>query len=233
MLACYDTVICEAIMNKFDTKPQTTSFAMAIASASDASTPLRTRPGSAGRLIVLVPSDLDYSALTRRVWEIAIATGKQVQLLGLCQDIAEEPSLRRQLVTMSALVGDARVTVEAQVEIATNWVDVVKTHYQAGDAIVCFAEQRAGLFHRPLNQILESKLGATIYILSGVYAQSTERSSWLSQLIVWAGSFGILAGFFWLQVRISQLPNDPAQTVLLIISAGVEIWLIWVWNSIF
>jgi hypothetical protein len=233
MLACYDMVICEVIMNKFDTKPQNMPFAMAPSSPSDTATLLRTRPMSASRLIVLVPSDLEYSSLTRRVWELAITTGKHVQLLGLCQDIAEEPSLRRQLVTMSALVGDTRVTVEAKVEIGTNWVDVVKTNYQAGDAIVCFAEQRAGLFHRPLSQILESTLVATIYILSGVYAQSTERSSWLSQLIVWMGSFGILAGFFWLQVRISQLPNDPAQTVLLIISAGVEIWLIWVWNSIF
>ncbi len=220
-------------MNKFDTKPQTISFAMAAASQSDASTPLNTRPVSAGRLIVLVPSDLDYSSLTRRIWQLAIATGKHVQFLGLCQDAAEEPSLRRQLVTMSALVGDTRVTAEAKVEIGTNWVDVVKTHYRAGDMIVCFAEQRAGLFHRPLSQILESNLGATIYILSGLYAQSTSRSHWLSQVIVWVGSFGILAGFFWLQVRISQLPKDPAQTVLLILSAGVEIWLIWVWNSLF
>jgi len=220
-------------MNKFDTKPRTTLFAMATASPSDASTPLSTSPVSAGRLIVLVPSDLDYSSLTRLVWELAIATCKHVQFLGLCQDMAEEPSLRRHLVTMSALVGDTRVTAEAKVEIGMSWVDLVKANYQAGDVIVCFAEQRAGLFHRPLGQILESTLGATVYILSGVYAQSTARSSWLSQIIVWMGSFGILAGFFWLQVRISQLPKDPAQTVLFILSAAVEIWLIWVWNSIF
>jgi hypothetical protein len=233
MVACYDVVNCEANMNKFDTKPQTTSFAMAAASMSDATTPLSTRYISAGRLIILVPSDLEYSSLTRRIWELASTTGKHILFLGLCQDPAEEPSLRRQLVTMSALVGDSKVSTEAKVEIGMNWVNVVKANYQAGDVIVCFAEQRAGLFHRPLSQILESALSATIYILSGVYAQSTERSSWLSQLIVWVGSFGILAGFFWLQVRISQLPNDPAQTILLIISAGVEIWLIWVWNSQF
>lgn len=220
-------------MNKFDTKPQAASFAMATASPSDVSTPLNTRPVSASRLIVLVPSDLDYSSLTRRIWQLAIATGKHVQFLGLCEDAAEEPSLRRQLVTMSALVGDTRVIAEAKVEIGTNWVGIVKTHYQAGDIIVCFAEQRVGLFYRPLSQILESKLGVTIYILSGLYVPSTSRSSGLSQLIIWVGSFAILAGFFWLQVRISQLPNDPAQTVLLILSAGVEVWLIWVWNSIF
>jgi hypothetical protein len=233
MPACYDVVICEANMNRIDTKPQTTSFGMASASLSDASTPPNKRPVSAGRLIVLVPSDLDYSSLTRRVWGLAIATGKHILFLSLCQDAAEEPSLRRQLVTMSALVGDSRVSTEAKVEIGANWVHVVKTNYQAGDIIVCFAEQRAGLFHKPLSQILESTLGVTIYILSGVYAQSAARASWLSQIIVWMGSFGILAGFFWLQARISQLPKDPAQTALLILSAAVEIWLIWVWNSLF
>jgi hypothetical protein len=233
MLACYDVVICEANMNRINTKSQTASFTLAAASMPDTTTPLSTRFISAGRLIILVPPDLDYSPLTHRIWELATTTGKHILFLGLCQDPAEEPSLRRQLVTISALVGDSKVSTEAKVGIGVNWVNVVKANYQAGDVIVCFAEQRAGLFHRPLSQILESTLGATIYILSGVYAQSTERSSWLSQIIVWAGSFGILAGFFWLQVRISQFPKDPAQTVLFILSAAVEVWLIWVWNSQF
>lgn len=220
-------------MNRINTKSQTASFAIATAPRSDASTALNTSRVSAGRLIVLVPADANYSALTRRIWQLAIATGKHILFLSLCQDAAEEPSLRRQLVTVSALVGDGKVSTEAKVEIGTNWVDLVKAHYQAGDVIVCFAEQRAGLFHRPLSQILESNLHASVYILSGLYPQSTSRSNWLSQIIVWMGSFGILAGFFWLQVRISQLPKDPAQTALLILSAAVEIWLIWVWNSLF
>jgi len=231
-------------MNKFDNKPQTTSFAIASTFQSDASTlrhslrsqgnaSLSTGPVPAGRLIVLVPFDSDYAAATRRIWELAVATCTRVLFLGLCQDMAEEPSLRRQLVTISALVGDGRVVAEAKVEIGTNWVNAVKRNYQAGDMIVCFAEQRAGVFHRTLSQILESNLGATVYILSDLYPRSASRSNWLSQIIVWTGSFGILAGFFWLQVRISQLPKDPAQTVLLILSAAVEIWLIWVWNSLF
>jgi hypothetical protein len=220
-------------MNRTNTKSQTASLAMATVSISDAATPLSTRTVSAGRLIVLVPSDTNYSALTRRIWQLAIATGKHILFISLCQDAAEEPSVRRQLVTMSALVGDSKITTEAKVEIGTNWVDLAKAHYQAGDVIVCFAEQRAGLFRRPLSQILESNLRTSVYILSGLYPQSTSRSNWPSQIIVWMGSFGILAGFFWLQVRISQLPKDPAQTALLILSAAVEIWLIWVWNSLF
>src|SRR5688572_6714012 len=107
-------------------------------------------PDPERRLVVLVPADSDYTTATRRIWELAVATGSSVLLLSLCKDRAEEPSLRRQLVTMSALVRDGRISTEANVEIGTNWLHFVKANYQAGDMIVCFAEQRAGLLHRPL-----------------------------------------------------------------------------------
>ena len=206
---------------------------MTTAPSSDSSIMLKTDSMSAGRLIVLVPADSNYGAATRRIWELAVATGRHVQLISLCKDLTKELSLRRQLVTMSALVGDSRVSTEAKVEIGANWVDVVKKNYQADDIIVCFAEQRFGLAQKPLNQILEANVDAPIYILSGLSPQSASRSSWLSQLTVWAGSFAILAGCFWLQIKISQLPRDSAQTLLLILSVGVEFWLIWVWNSLF
>ncbi len=132
----------------------------------------------ARRLIVLIPADSDYQAATRRIWELANAMGSRVQFLGLCRDAAQEPNLRRGLVTMSALLQAGRVSAEAKVEIGTNWVNVVKRNYQTGDMIVCFAEQNVGLLHRPLSQILYAKLNAPIYILSGLslsqdWAQTT------------------------------------------------------------
>ena len=231
-------------MNKFDTAPQTTSFAVATTSQSDASTlrhslrsqgnaSLSTGPVPAGRLIVLVPFDSDYAAATRRIWELAVATCTRVLFLGLCQDMAEEPSLRRQLVTISALVGDGRVVAEAKVEIGTNWVNAVKRNYQAGDMIVCFAEQRAGILHRPLSQILESKLNMPVYILSGLYTQDSPQSNPFAQISAWMGSIGIIIGSSLLQIRIAATPQDWAQTTLLILSVVFEAWLIWVWNSIF
>lgn len=212
-------------MNKLDNKPQPTSFSISTASLSG------TEP--ARRLIVPVPTDADYTAATRRVWELAIATDTRVLLLGLCKDAAWEPSLRRQLVTMSALVGDGRVFAEAKVEIGTDWVDVVKRNYRAGDMIVCFAEQRAGLMHKPLSQILESNLNATVYILPGLYQPDRLRSNWLSTLILWSGFFGIIGGFSLLQVNIDPLSKDWVHTATLMLSIPVEFWLIWVWNSLF
>jgi hypothetical protein len=192
------------------------------------------KPEPAGRLLALVPADVDYSIPMKRIWELATTTGLPIQLIGLCNDPAQEPSLRRELVTISALIRDGRVRVDANVEIGTNWVEVVKRTLQPGDRIVCFAEQQVGLFHRPLSQILQSNIKMPVYILSGLTSPDGPRSShWFSQLMAWMGSIGIIAGSALLQIRIASLSQDWAQTSLLILSVIGEAWLIWSWNSLF
>ncbi len=187
----------------------------------------------ARRLIVLV-SDLesDYMPAIRRISELANAQCANVQFLGLCKDTRQELSLRRIWATMSMMMQLGGVSAEAKVEIGTSWVDVVKRNYQTGDMIVCFAEQRVGLLHRPLSQILESNLDFPVYILSGLYPQKY-KSNWLAQVIVWLGSIGIIIGFCILQVKIDQLPKDWFQNALLIFSIIPEFWLILVWNNLF
>ena len=187
----------------------------------------------ARRLIVLVPDlESDYIPAIHRIWELANAQRANVQFLGLGKDTRQELSLRRVLATISTMVQDDKVSTETKVEIGTSWVDVVKRNYQTGDMIVCFAEQRAGLLHRPLSQILKSNLNFPVYILSGLYPQK-RKTNWLSQIIVWSGSIGIIISFCILQAKIDQLPKDWFQNVLLIFSIIPEVWLIWVWNSRF
>lgn len=190
-------------------------------------------PNMTGRLLILLPPDLNYNLATPRIWELAMATARHIQLLGLCKGLAEEPRLRRELVTMSALIRDARVCAETKVEIGTSWVEAVKNNIQPGDMIVCFAEQSAGIFHRPLSQILRSNLSAPIYILSGLTSQTSTPSSWLSQFMVWTGSLGIIAGSAFLQFQITASTQNWAQTTLMILSIVGEIGLIWGWNSLF
>jgi hypothetical protein len=188
---------------------------------------------AASRLIVLVPAEVNFTAVTHRVWELARATGCQILFLSLCTDGAEESSLRRQLITMSAMIQDGKLCVEARVEMESNWVNAVRSEAQEGDLIVCLAEQRAGLLHRPLSQILQSNIKAPVYILSGLVSQDLPRSNWLSQIFAWIGSIGIIIGSCLLQVRITSLSQDWAQTTLLIFSVIGEAWLIWGWNSLF
>ena len=186
---------------------------------------------AAHRLIVLVPNaDLDYAAATRRVWELAGKLEARILFIGLCKDAAEESSLRRQLVTMSAMVQDGRVYAEEGVEIGKNWMDLIKRNYQTGDMIVCFAEQRTGLLHKPLSQILRLNLKIPVYILSGLYPQ---KSSLLLQVMAWSVLIGIVISFFLLQVNIVQLQEDWLRNILLILSIIFEFRLIWVWNNRF
>jgi hypothetical protein len=188
---------------------------------------------SARRLIVLVPEEGDYTALTRRIWELANTLGCHILFLSLCGNEAQEASLHRQLITMSAMVQDGKVCATSRVEIGSNWVKAIRGDLHDGDMIVCFAEQRAGLLHRPLSQILRSTLNYPVYILSGLYAQNPSQSHWHAQIMAWLGSISILVGAFLLQIRITSLPQDWAQTTLMIFSVAGELWFVWAWNNLF
>ena len=186
------------------------------------------------RLIVLVSSlEADLTEVTRRVWELANTTGAYVQFIGLYSDTAQEPRLRRELVTMSAMVKDGRISSEAVVIFGKDWVSAVKARFQPGDMVVCFSEQRAGLSHTPLSRILQSNLEVPIYILSGLYPRNDSSSKWLIRIAGWMGSIAIIIGFFALQVRIDHLGKDWTHIVLLLLSIPFEAGLIWAWNSLF
>ena len=190
-------------------------------------------PGPVHRLMVLIPTDSDYTSTMSRISDLAVTFRAQVLLLGLCKDSADALSLRRELVTLSALLQDARVCVETKVEIRRNWVDVIKSNYRDGDLLVCFAEQQVGLLQRPLSQMLTSNLGLPVYILSTFHPQRHAPSNWLSKITAWTGFVGIIAGTLLLQIQIISIPRDWAQTTLLIASTIAEFWLIWVWNRQF
>lgn len=195
--------------------------------------PVNTSLELARRLIILVPPDCDYNSVIHRVWKLAKASESHVQLLGLCKEEAQEPSLRRGLVTMASLLQDGNVSAELNVEFGANWVEAVKRNSREGDMIVCFAEQRAGLLQRPLSQILQSNLKNPIYILSSLSLPNPPRSHWLSQMKGWLGSLAIIVIAFLFQIQITSLPQDWIQTTLLILSVIAETWLIGVWNSLF
>ena len=197
------------------------------------STASLSEPESARRLIVLVP-DLEWNFIPaiHRIWELADAQHPRVLLISLCKDPKQELSLRRALIILCAMLQNGKIPVETKVEIRMNWVDVVKHNYQAGDMIVCFAEQRAGLLQKPLSQILESNLSIPVYVVSGVYIPKP-KSNRLADATAWLGSIGIIAGFGLLQVKISQVSEGWFQTILLILVVISEIWLIWVWDNQF
>jgi hypothetical protein len=186
-------------------------------------------------LRVLVPgSEVDTAIVARKIWELANALESRVQFIGLCKEASYEPAFRRQLATLSAMVGNHRIPVESKIASGSNWLNAVKSEWRTGDVVACFAEQDSGFAHIPVNQILESNLNTTVYVLSGLYQEEKWLcSSWVSNAMAWAGSIGLILGFFWLQLKLTQMPWDWAHTSLLYISIFLEAGIIWFWNSLF
>jgi len=185
-------------------------------------------PEAERQLIVLVPdSDADMSSVARKIWELANALGGRVQFLGLCKDEAREPSLRRQMVALSSMVGG-----ESKIEFGGDWLNLVNSHWREGDVIVCFEGQQAGLVKRPLSQILESNLNAAVYVLPETQA-ARPRPNWIFSALGWAGSIAIVALFFWGQSKLIHTQDDWAHTTLLYFSLFIEAGSLWVWNSLF
>lgn len=211
-------------MIKFD--PISTSLALPSISSLDA--------GPVHHLMVLIPGiETDHAPVIRRVWELAHALGCEVLFLGLCRDAAEEPGLRRALITMSALVHDSWISAEVKTEIGNDWLKVVKSNWREGDLIACLADHRTGLMQKPLGQILESRLNATVYILYGFGSPNRRGLGLLSTLLLWTGFAVTVIGFFFLQVGLDQALSGWLHTLTFSLTVLVEFWLVWVWNNLF
>ena len=190
--------------------------------------------GPTSRLIVLVPTQAgDHPNQSHRIWEIARSFGLNVLLLSLCNDYYEESQLRRQLVTMAALIGDGHICADIRIEHGNDWARQVKNIYQPGDVLACFAGQRVGLMQKLLHEVLRSQLEAPIYILSADQPVKNAKPKLLLQASFWLGALAIISGFLWLEMQLAQLPQDWAHNLLLYFCVLVEVGLLLLWNSIF
>jgi hypothetical protein len=190
--------------------------------------------GPTNCLIVLFPAEAgDYPSQTHRIWEIARSSGLNVLILSLCSDAYEESQLRRQLITMAAMIGDAQICADIQIDHGDDWLRSVKKIYRSGDVIACYAGQRIGLMQKPLHEVLRTQLDAPIYILSTEQPIKNSKPKFLSQASFWLGSLAILGGFLWLEVQLAQLPQGWAHSLLLYLCVFVEIGILLLWNSIF
>jgi len=181
-------------------------------------------PETGCRFIVPVTSpEADLTPITRRVWDLANATNSRVQFLGLCDDAMHEPALRRTLATVSAMMNYGNVSAESAILLGRNWLENLKTHVQAGDAIIYWNEQYA--------KLLQVDLGVPIYVIPELKSGKGLRSNWSTQAAAWIGSIAIIVFFFFMQVQIEHFAKNWA-TVMQLLSVVGEFGLIWFWNDL-
>ena len=221
-------------MNKLDVSSP--AFAISPASHPDPSTRSASaqRLEPAPRLIVLFPTSEPASPdLENRIWEIARSLQLNVLLLSVTNDFDEEPQLRRKLITMAAMIKDPYVSTEIMIEHGSDWVRQVKKLWRKGDIVACYANQKAGVMRKTLDQILRSSLNMPVYILADTQSVKSSKPRLLSQVIFWSGALAIIGGFFWAEALLIKLPQDWAHSALIYVSVFVELALISLWNSLF
>ena len=186
------------------------------------------------RLVIpLMEADIDIGQLAQRVYKLAISMHAQVLLIGISPDHLEEGTIRRQLVTLAAAIRDKSVSVDTMVVGGVSWMKKMEEIIWPGDMIVIRAKEELDTKGRSMSQELTSRFHAPIYILSGLKRPRYGHPGLLSQFILWLGAIGIMAGFFWFQVKIDQLPEDWAHTTLFCVSVILEYGLVLLWNSLF
>jgi hypothetical protein len=189
---------------------------------------------SASWLIVLVPSiEADLGAATQRVWELANAGSKRVRFIGLYENAAQELTLRRQLAGMSAMVGSTGIYTETEPVSGNDWIEVVRSRSQAGDIVACLANHRSGSLNRSVSNILQENINLPIYILSSSYIRKGANLNWKSLFFFWSFSIATLIGFFLLQARINRVTSGWFETTLMLTSATLTLFTLWVWNNLF
>jgi len=134
---------------------------------------------------------------------------------------------------MGAIIKDPNVSTDILIEHGTDWVRQVKKLWREGDIVACYANQKVGIMRRTLDQILHSSLNMPVYILAEARPVKKSKSTFLSQFFFWSGSLAIIGGFFWVEARLIQLPQDWAYSALIYICIFAEFALILLWNSLF
>lgn len=197
------------------------------------------------RLVVVIREAEEEALLAGRIQELARARGLPVLLVGIARDASAEATLRRSLVTIAAFLREANTVAgrslrgsnaamapDIHVECGRDWLSKLRTLLRAGDMLACYSEEEAGVFERPLSDILSTRLRMPIYAFAGLRAEQGHRQSRLAQAASWAGSLASIGGFLVLQARIVTTIQGWPQSVLMLAALAAEVAVIWLVNSL-
>ena len=190
-------------------------------------------PRSAGRMIVLVPSqDMDDAALEGTLARLASSEDQAVVFLGLCENHEEEAQLRRRLVR---LTGEPTRRGPRQYRIlhGMSWSGAMDAVRQEGDVIV-FPYRDLPWAQPPFVRSAPGLALNTSTLLPQAARPAFPRSlvGLTGLLLDWATPLLIVMGFFFLQTRaLDQVSAGTGHSLLMILSVMVEIGLLWRWEQ--
>jgi hypothetical protein len=176
--------------------------------------------------------DVNEADIAREIWKLAFPPGLAVLFLGLCPNVNEEPRVRRRLATVAALTRDIRVPVEIQLEFGRNWIRKLRGVLEAGDIVVCHAEQQTGIWGQPLELALAQLNIPTLTLKGFIPSMHKSPSKLMRESVFWLVSIAVLLVFFLFQIRILRISEEWASDTLLSLSILIEFGLFGIWNNL-
>ncbi|HRF50488.1 MAG TPA: hypothetical protein PLC98_22870 [Anaerolineales bacterium] len=187
-------------------------------------------PDAIRRLVVLVPGPAaDLAALATQVQTLARPRALPVLLVGQGETLQDVWAARRQLTTLAALIAaHAARPVDTLVSPPRPWLKLLREVQQAGDLVVCHAEQSQTTWpwsrRQSLGEQLRRQLNVPTCVLQGHFpGLRTTTQRMVSQGVSWAIPMAVILGFLLLQVQVELHTTGWLTAVLLSASVLIEL----------
>jgi hypothetical protein len=198
-------------------------------------------PGSqplvrAARLVVLIP-DIDFDAfeLVRRVWRMALPGRLSVLFIALATDEQSAARFHQRLTNLAFLIADPRLRVAKIILTGLSWPAALRRTLQTGDLPVCLDGLlvRKSIFQKQNLAILAaSQTSFAVLELLNIPVENTPGLRQpLTSILAWACSALTMAGFGFVQMRLTLQTNGWTLNIFLILSMILEFLLIFKINT--
>jgi hypothetical protein len=171
----------------------------------------------------------------QRIATLAQAHHLTVLFLAVIEIANQEPAAYLRLANLSSLIVAFSIVSETRLVTGGNWIREVQEVLQAGDQIVCHAEQT--IIDQEMNQVpissaLSIVLNAPVIVLSGLYSEKQpHQRTHLSELMWWGVALIIIIVWGGIMFFISQTTSGWVESGLMLSAFIIGMFMVWFWNK--
>lgn len=190
------------------------------------------------RLLVLVPDhELDEARYAKKARSLADYYQLDIVFLAKLPEIIDESYLRRRMITLVGISTTDVISSKFVISHQKRWTNIIKNEYKPGDYVLIAKDllEIHGLFQRfNVTEEFVKKFGSNA-IISNEYIAPDPKSGLtraVLPIIYWIGILAILVASFFVEANIGQHTFGWIRTLAEISIVVIEIFSLWVWNSI-
>jgi hypothetical protein len=190
------------------------------------------------RLLVIVPeNELDEARYAKKARSLADYYQLDIVFLGKLSEINNESYLRRRMVTLAGISTTDVISSNFIISHQKRWKSIIIKEFKPGDYVLIpkdlFEIHR--FFHRfNVSEEISKKFGSNAIITSEFLTPipGTGISRAIPPIIYWIGILAILVVSFIVEASIGRHTFGWIRSLAEISIVGIEIFSLWVWNSI-